>query len=168
MAPSPGFPWLPVPVMPPSPAPLTVVSPRQIHPRLFRPNSAATTSPCASTFITTRTRKTWSSAVRRGTLRVPQASQILVYLGNDLPRRRLIAYLFADSRQPTADSRHPTTDSPLRVHHHRRPIRQHLGDALHHLSRVVARADDRVRAQLGRVLQHDLERLRPGLLAQLR
>src|SRR5690242_19087740 len=112
MAASPGLPWLPVPVMSPSTAPLTVVSPRQIHSRLFRPNSAATTSPCASTFITTRTRKPWSSAVRRGTLRVPQASQVLVYLGNVLPRRRLIAYLFADSRQPTPDDRFTSPRPP--------------------------------------------------------
>src|SRR5690348_16660208 len=112
MAASPVSPWLPVPATSPSTAPPTVVSPRQIHSRLFRPNSAATTSPCASTFITTRTRKTWSSAVRRGTRRGPQVSQVLVYLGNDLPQRRLIAYLFADSRQPIHLSASTTTAVP--------------------------------------------------------
>jgi hypothetical protein len=48
---------------------------------------------------------------------------------------------------------------------HRRPIREHFGDALHHLGRVVAGTDHGVRAHLGRVLQHEVESFGAGLLA---
>ena len=49
----------------------------------------------------------------------------------------------------------------------RRAIRQHFGDARRDLVGVVAHADQRVRAVLGGVLEHQLKRVGSRLLAQL-
>src|SRR5207249_10554153 len=46
-------------------------------------------------------------------------------------------------------------------------VAQHLGDALHHLVRVVAHAHHGVGAQLRRVIEHEIEGLLTRLLAQL-
>src|ERR1035437_9104059 len=46
-------------------------------------------------------------------------------------------------------------------------IAEHLGDALHDLRRVVAHADDRVRADVAGVAEHHVEGLGPGPLAEL-
>jgi hypothetical protein len=54
-----------------------------------------------------------------------------------------------------------------RFHHDRCPIRQHLGHPLHHLSGVIARADDCVATQFGSVLQHQVKGLGPGFLAEI-
>ncbi len=48
-----------------------------------------------------------------------------------------------------------------------RAVTEDLGDALHELGRVVAHADDRVRADVPRVSEHHVERLVAGLLAEL-
>src|SRR5581483_3754188 len=46
-------------------------------------------------------------------------------------------------------------------------ISQDLGDALHHLGCVIARADDRVGAEIAGVLQHQVKRLGACLLAEV-
>src|ERR1039458_4641540 len=46
-------------------------------------------------------------------------------------------------------------------------VRQHFGDALHHLGGIVASADHGVGAQLAGVLQHQVESLVAGLLAEI-
>src|SRR5438105_12661438 len=56
----------------------------------------------------------------------------------------------------------------LRLHYYRRPVRQHFGHTLHDLSRVIAHADDGIRAHHRTVLDHDLESFPARLLAQLR
>ena len=56
----------------------------------------------------------------------------------------------------------------LRLDHHRRPVGQHLGHSLHDLRRIVTRADHRIRAQFPGVLQHQVKRFLPRLLAQIR
>ena len=43
-----------------------------------------------------------------------------------------------------------------RLDQHRRAVAEHLGHPAHDLGRVVAHADDRVRAHLGGVLDHDV------------
>src|SRR5258708_1244336 len=48
------------------------------------------------------------------------------------------------------------------------PVREHLGDALHHLGGVVAHSDDRVCSVLGGMLQQQLERIFARLLAEIR
>ena len=54
-----------------------------------------------------------------------------------------------------------------RLYYHRRAVREHFRDALHHFGRVVTGADYRISAQFRGVLQHQVESLGPGLLAQL-
>jgi hypothetical protein len=51
--------------------------------------------------------------------------------------------------------------------HHRGPVAEDLGHAIHDLRGVVADADDPVGADLPGVLEHHLERFAAGLLAQL-
>src|SRR6185369_4324549 len=46
-------------------------------------------------------------------------------------------------------------------------VGEHLGDAVHDFGCVVTHTEDRVCAQLARMLEHQLERLKPGLFAQL-
>src|SRR6185295_16651601 len=54
-----------------------------------------------------------------------------------------------------------------RLGDHRGAVAEDLGDAVHHLGRVVADSDDGVRPELRRVGDHHLEGLAAGLLAQL-
>src|SRR5438094_10651466 len=49
----------------------------------------------------------------------------------------------------------------------RRAVADDFGHASHHLGRIVTNADDRVRPQLLRVPERQLERIGPRLLAQL-
>jgi hypothetical protein len=51
------------------------------------------------------------------------------------------------------------------LHLHRRAVRQNLGNALHHFSRVIPHANHRIRALLSRVLHHQLERIFARLFA---
>jgi len=53
-----------------------------------------------------------------------------------------------------------------RFHEDRGTVSQHLGDTAHNLRRVVARAHDRIGAQLGGMVQHQLEGVRARLLAE--
>src|SRR6202030_4207921 len=53
------------------------------------------------------------------------------------------------------------------LHHHRRPIRQHFGDALHDFGGIVASAYDCVSAQFGGVLQHQVKGFSASLFAQV-
>src|SRR5262249_33755137 len=50
---------------------------------------------------------------------------------------------------------------------HGSAVCQHLRNALHDLGRVIAHRYHRIRAVLRRVLKHQLERILPGLLAQI-
>ncbi len=48
------------------------------------------------------------------------------------------------------------------------PVREHLGDALHHFGGVIAHADDSVCSVLGGMLEQQSERIFAGLLAEIR
>jgi hypothetical protein len=50
---------------------------------------------------------------------------------------------------------------------HGSAVAQDFGDCLHDLGRVIAHADYAIRPCFRRVLQHPLESIAPGLLAQL-
>src|SRR5438105_1634692 len=54
---------------------------------------------------------------------------------------------------------------PGSLHHDRRAVAEDFGDALGDLGGVVAHADDRVGADGGGVLCHDVERFLAGVLA---
>ncbi len=54
---------------------------------------------------------------------------------------------------------------PVRFHKHRGAVRQYLGDALHDFCGVVTRADHRISAEVGCVLQHQVESLGTSPLA---
>src|ERR1700691_2851494 len=56
---------------------------------------------------------------------------------------------------------------PEDFHKNRRPICEHLGDSLHHLSSVNADPHHVLPANIRRMLQHQIERLGPRLLAQI-
>jgi len=57
---------------------------------------------------------------------------------------------------------------PDRFNHDGGTVGQHLGDAVHDLRGVVARADDGISAHLSGVLQHQVEGVLAGALAHFR
>ena len=54
------------------------------------------------------------------------------------------------------------------LNENRGAVCQHLSDALHHLGRIVSRADNRICSQFGRVLQHQVESFLASFFAEIR